>query len=213
MASYLYILCQALDLRALQKHYNAALSRLLTEELTTHLSAHVPTAAMSSLHSRIMTAILAALESTTTMDAVPRLRTVASATTTPILDFVASSSTSTTGDLVGAIAAFRGSFAQRGAQLLQDLRSSFLQGTAAPPSGATAYNPLAPAAHFLGRTRPVYEYIRVDLGVRTHGKENFNKFDNGLGNTEGQPGIGRNVSIIYEVRRIAIHTLSPSEHG
>lgn len=203
MASYFYILCQALDLRALQKHYNAALSDLLTEELTIYLAGIIPTTVIPSLHSQVMTAILASLEATTTMDAIPRLRTVASTTTTPILDFVSSCSVSINGDLVGAIAAFRSSFAKRAAQLLQDLRSSFLHGTSKSLADTPGYNSLAPAALFLGRTRPVYEYIRIDLGIRTHGLENFNEFDNGLGNTEGQPGIGRNVSVIYEVCEIS----------
>ncbi|KAF8520821.1 L-Aspartase-like protein [Gautieria morchelliformis] len=201
MASYLYILCQALDLRALQKHYNNALSRLLSEELTTHLATHVPNTLMSSLHAQAMAAILASLDATTTMDAVQRLKTAASATTTPILDVISSASVSTNGDLVDALGAFRLSFAKRGAQILQDLRRSFVEGTPPPPSGATAYDPRAPAAPFLGRTRPVYEYVRVTLGVKTHGLENINKFDSGLGATEGQPGIGRNVSVIYEAIR------------
>jgi phenylalanine ammonia-lyase len=199
MASYLYVLCQALDLRALQKHYNAALSRLLSEELTTHLATHVPCTVMSSLHSQAMAAILGSLDATTTMDAVQRLKTATSATTTPILDVISLFSVSTNEDFVDALGAFRLSFAKRGAQILQDLRRSFLEGTPPPPSGAIAYNPLAPAAPFLGRTRPVYEYIRVNLGVRTHGLENINQFDNGLGNTENEPGIGRNISVIYEV--------------
>lgn len=199
MATYLYVLCQALDLRALQKHYISALSDLLTEELTTHLEAFVPAGAMSTLHSQVMEAIIASLDATTTMDAVPRLKAVASATTTPILDIISSTSTSTSGDLIGAISSFRASFAEHGAEILQGLRRSFLEGSPPRPNGATSYDPRAPAAPFLGRTRPLYEYIRVELGVKTHGRENFDEFKNSLGNTEGEPGLGRNASIIYEV--------------
>ena len=147
-----------------------------------------------------MVAILASLDATTTMDAVPRLKAAASAATTPILDAISLTCSSTNGDLVGAIGSFRTSFAERGAQILQDLRRSFLEGSPPPPSGAISYNSLAPAAPFLGRTRVLYEYIRVDLGVRMHGLENLKGFVNGLGNTEGQPGLGRAASIIYEVR-------------
>jgi phenylalanine ammonia-lyase len=202
IASYFYILCQALDLRALQKHYNTALSNLLTEELTTHLSQHLPGSSVHSLHSQILPAIIASLDATTTMDAIPRLETAASASTAPIVDFITSSTISSQvrGDIFGSIAAFRASFSRRGARTLQDLRHSFVSGTPPPPfGGSSGYNPLAPAAPFLGRTRPVYEYIRVELGVRTHGLENWKRFEEGLGSIESQPGVGRNVSIIYEV--------------
>jgi len=203
LASYFYVLCQALDLRALQRHYNVALSKLLTEEFTAHFSAHLPESLIPSLHSRVLPAILASLDSTTTMDAVPRLQTVAAASTGPILDFVTSIEVApqVKGDMLGSIASFRASFSEHAAQILQDLRRSFVSGKPPARSKGTAFNPRAPAAAFLGRTRPMYEYIRIELGVRTHGQENWTEFEGGLGNFESQPGIGRNVSVIYEAIR------------
>jgi len=179
-----------------------ALSELLTEELTNHLSKHFPGSFVSSLHSKVFPAILTSLDATATQDATPRLETAASASMAPLLDFITLSpmSIQMTADILDSIAAFRMSFAQRGAQILKDLRHSFVSGTPPPLSGgSSAYNPLAPAAQLLGHTRPVYEYIRVNLGVRTHGLENWENFKTGLGGLESQPGIGRNVSIIYEV--------------
>ena len=56
----------------------------------------------------------------------------------------------------------------------------------------------APAAGYLGRTRPVYEFIRVTLGVKMHGRENASRFEKGLGVED--VSIGQHISLIHEVR-------------
>ncbi|KAF8573124.1 phenylalanine ammonia-lyase [Ramaria rubella] len=198
-ATYLYILCQALDLRALQRHYTHTLTRLLTATLTTHL----PTADIPALSARALPALLAALDATTTMDAGPRLKRAVDACVVPILDGLGAGAGAGAGeDLLRAVGAFRVELAEEGARALQALRYAFVAGRAPAPVEDT-YDPRAPAAPFLGRTRPLYEYIRITLGVRTHGLENWEKFEmgRGLGDTEGQPGVGRSVSVVYEAIR------------
>jgi phenylalanine ammonia-lyase len=167
------------------------------EELTTHISKHLPSGtAPALLHARLLPVILTSLDATTTMDADARLPVVISATTSPILDFLSSSGTpKLPGDIIKSVAAFRASFAKRGAAILQDLRHSFVSGKP-PSSSAPGYDPRAPAGPILGRTRLVYEYIRIQLGVRMHGLEHWNQFEDGLGSL---PSIGENISLIYEV--------------
>lgn len=139
---------------------------------------------LTKLGNTIAFAIQQALDGhTLIMDAVPRLRTAAAASTTPLVDFF-SLSTKTTGALSG-IPAFRAAVAVKGVDLLQRLREEFLTGARGP----------APAAAYVGNARPVYEFVRVKLGVKMHGEENFSRFDGGF----TQLTVGQNVSVIYEV--------------
>lgn len=46
----------------------------------------------------------------------------------------------------------------------------------------------------------MYEFVRITLGIRMHGSENYNRFANGLGIEDVT--IGQNVSLIHEVRNI-----------
>lgn len=64
-------------------------------------------------------------------------------------------------------------------------------------------------AHCLGRTRPLYEFVRNDLGVRIHGLANLRGFKGEGLSGVGERSIGESVSIIYEAirdRRVQ-HTL------
>ena len=71
--------------------------------------------------------------------------------------------------------------------LLEQLRRAYLSGE----RGA------APAAAYLGKTRPFYEFVRVELGVRMHGAENLDRFANGMGVDDVT--IGQKISVINEV--------------
>ncbi|KAG8955669.1 hypothetical protein FRC04_007660 [Tulasnella sp. 424] len=184
VSSYLYILCQALDLRALNNAFNEGLRDIIQEELHAQFASFVssPTE-LTKIGNAVSFAIQQALDShTLIMDAVPRLQTAAAASTTPLVDFFSLSS-KTTGALSG-IPAFRAAVASKGVDLLQRLREEFLTGARGP----------APAASYLGNARPVYEFVRVKLGVKMHGTENFSRFDGGF----TQLTIGQNVSVIYE---------------
>lgn len=87
--------------------------------------------------------------------------------------------------------AFRSAAATRGAAYLQALRRAFLTGERGT----------APAAPYLKGTRPMYEFVRVTLGIRMHGRENLDDFEKGLGVEDVT--IGQNVSRIYEVRLLS----------
>ncbi|GJJ08484.1 hypothetical protein Clacol_002702 [Clathrus columnatus] len=203
-ASCLYVLCQALDIRALQKQFKASIAVLLAEELRKHLfsdsSVQDATTIVSSLSVEIIPSVYASLDSTTTMDAAQRLDVVASAIIAPLFEGLSKrqimSSISTE-----SISALRKSFAERGITILNNLRRSYLSGeidSSYPVvNGSHSFNPRAPAAHLLGRTRPVYEFIRLDLKVPMHGLVNLEEFKS----PDTLPNVGQNVSYIYEAIR------------
>ncbi|KAH9856013.1 phenylalanine ammonia-lyase [Lenzites betulinus] len=182
-ASYLYTLCQALDLRAMQYDFQLEADTILREELTRFFGPHLSNTDLTTLLPLVSRQVRRSLEATSTMDAALRMRTVAAATTTPLVDFCAQHAGLTALD---QIVAFREALATRLLDAATRLREEYLGGA----KGAT------PASQYLGRSRPVYEFVRVTLGVRMHGAENLHKFQHGPGVEEQT--IGQNISIIHE---------------
>ncbi len=185
-ASFLYILCQALDLRAMQYEFQQEVDDILREELVRSFGAHLSDVDLNTLLPVISRALRHSFESTSTMDAVLRMRTIAAATTTALVDFLAVHSS--TGAL-DEIISFRAALAERMTTSLVRLRQQYLSGE----KGA------APASVYLGKSRALYEYIRVTLGVRMHGVENVHNFKEGPGVED--PTIGQNISLIHEAIR------------
>ncbi|KAI0042893.1 phenylalanine ammonia-lyase [Auriscalpium vulgare] len=185
-ATYLYLLCQAFDIRAMQADFETGLAAIVREELHTHFTEHLDSAGVP-LSREILTAMLAVLDSTTTMDAVPRMAKVAAAADSVFVNNLVGGNADFS-SLIG-LAPFRDAVAVRAAALLISLREEYLSGA----RGA------APASLYLNKTRPVYEFVRVVLGIRMHGVENHGVFENGLG-VDDQT-IGQNVSLIYEAIR------------
>lgn len=131
-------------------------------------------------------------DATSTMDAADRMNKVAASSTTCIVDFFTESDSveaASVGAALSSIPAFRAQVAAKARTLLVQLRADYLSGA----KGA------APASCYLNKTRPIYEYVRVTLGIRMHGSENNTLFANGLGVDDVT--IGQNVSLIQEVSR------------
>jgi phenylalanine ammonia-lyase len=188
-SSYLYILCQALDLRALQSEFGSGLDALVREEFEEHFGWYLSGDKFSSALSQVMKAMHETLESTSTMDAVPRMQKVAASSSTIIVDLF---TTTASVDALTALPRFRNRVASRASKLLEELQGDYLEGRRGQ----------APASKVLNRTRAVYEFVRVTLGIRMHGLENRSRFENGLGVEEQT--IGQNVSLIHEVRFFSI---------
>lgn len=139
-------------------------------------------------------AVLESLDNTTTKDAVPRLQVVAAAASAPLIDaFVSHSSFTSSGDAISAISTFRAAVAARSAAALIALRQEFLT----PEADGRGRTPAS--AYVAPKTKPVYEFIRRDLGIRMHGWENYNNFDENAGLAFGERTIGGDISLIYEV--------------
>lgn len=184
-ASYLYVLCQALDLRAMHHDLQSQLSAIVRELVPKHF----PSAAKHAdvLLPILERAVFRALNATSTADCKARMIQVAASTTTPLVDFF-STDASTAAELPHIIG-FRAELAERAADTLARLRAQYLEGE----RSAT------PAAQYLGGTRAVYEFVRVTLGVRMHGAENLHSFEMGLGVEDGT--IGASISTIHEAIR------------
>lgn len=232
-------------MRTLQLEFDHSVQTMLLEELETHFGiifSSVASNYMPTLHASLMHVIREALDATTPKDAVPRMEVVAQACTTPLVNFLlalplsapaqsstlssraptpfvnapesssapASESTSPIAAAFSMISSFRESFASRSVALLNSLRKAYLSGARGP----------TPASPYLAHgTRPIYEFVRLTLGVRMHGWENINMFDTGamatslasdktdnggvsmsgeLGFDEREGTVGMNASVIYE---------------
>ncbi|KZP27585.1 phenylalanine ammonia-lyase [Athelia psychrophila] len=193
IASYLYVLCQALDLRALQSELYRGLDAIVADELLHSFPAStLPATGHTILLRTVRKVMRETLDATSTMDAKDRMVKVAASSTASIIDYFTGPAVATSADLVAAFTAiptFRSGVASRASTLLEDLRADYLSGA----KGA------APASRFLNKTRPIYEFVRITLGIRMHGVENQSSFAHGLG--EEDVTIGQNVSLIQEAMR------------
>jgi len=187
ISSYLYLLCQAFDIRALQADFNRTMVPIVEEELFAHFGDKLG-GYKSSINQDILKIMLLTLDSTTTMDAGPRMTKVAGASVPILVDYFTTDPSADPAALT-AIPAFRASVASRATALLVSLRKEYL-------SGARGQ---APASSYLNKTRPIYEFVRLSLGIRMHGSENESVFANGLGVEDVT--IGQNVSLIHEAIR------------
>ncbi|KAI0079300.1 phenylalanine ammonia-lyase [Panus rudis PR-1116 ss-1] len=186
-ASYIYILCQALDLRALQTEFQRGIDTITRTELSNHFGSVLSQDQLDTLFTSVSRAMDRTLESTSTMDAAPRMHKVAGAGVTPIVEFCSADESLT--PALANIAKFRNTVAEQAANLLVKLREEYLSGAKGP----------APAAPYLGRTRPVYEFVRLTLGIKMHGAENMHRFAQGPGVED--VSIGQNISLIHEAIR------------
>ncbi|KAJ6593526.1 L-Aspartase-like protein [Mycena capillaripes] len=190
IASYLYVLCQALDLRALQNELIDGLNKIASEELALLFGPYLSQSELSTTTSKVCAALQDTLNDTSTMDAAERMVKVAASSSTVLVDaFVGSPSCSNPGAALASIPVFRSKVAARAESLLDGLRRAYLLGG----RGAS------PASPYLNKTRPVYEFVRLTLGIKMHGAENYNSFANGMG--VDADTTGANVSLIHEAIR------------
>lgn len=193
MSSYIYVICQALDLRVLRQELIDGVSRIVKEELVDLFAPVLSHSDLNSVTSKVQKTLIDALDHTTTMDVTERMIKVAASSTTVLVDFFTSctfvSGPSAAGSALTSIPLFRSRVASRAATLLDQLRRSYLSGE----RGA------APASKHLKKTRPLYEFVRLTLGIRMHGSENYHRFVNGHGTDEVT--VGQNVSLIHEAIR------------
>lgn len=134
-------------------------------------------------------------DATSTMDAAERMHKVAASSTTCLLDFFTGPSyarAESVSTMLTAIPSFRARVAERLTSLLDELRRDYLSGARGP----------GPASPFLNKTKPVYEFVRIGLGIKMHGSENYHRFSKGLGVEEQT--VGQNVSVIHEVCIISL---------
>jgi phenylalanine ammonia-lyase len=187
-ASYLYILCQAVDLRALQAEFAQIVDGILNEEIEKLISQSpapesIPESAVKVLTFQLREAFHGSLEMTATMDAPLRMITAAKTSSTIFLDFLTNHPEISLP--LQQISIFQNTLSTRTSRALEDLRLDYFKANRGP----------TPASNWMGRTKAVYEFIRVTLGVKMHGLENHERFEKGLGY---YGNVGQDVSKIYE---------------
>lgn len=173
----------------MQRELYNAVNQIASEELGTAFGSSITQSELALLTATVCTTLQEALDNTTTMDASDRMEMVASSCSSILIDFFTSKSTiapERIGTTLQAIPSFRKQVATRAASALDDLRRSYLSGGRGK----------APASRYLNKTRPVYEFVRLGLGIRMHGSENYSDFANGHGHDEQT--IGQNISLIHE---------------
>ncbi|KAF4620679.1 hypothetical protein D9613_000743 [Agrocybe pediades] len=187
-ATYLYFLCQALDLRALRTEFFQGLRTILEEELGSSFASFIPKSKEADLLENLFAVMEHAFDKTTIMDSADQMSAVAASTAPILLDHFAASEEADS-PTVGTFTRFRNGIVTKLTALHAKLRDEYLTGARGP----------APASALLGKTKAMYNYIRKDLGIKMHGAENHSKFANGIGSDE--VSIGQNISKIYEAIR------------
>ena len=149
------------------------LDSIVGEELTSAFGSFLPCHEIAILRSNLVKVMDEQLEKTATMDNADRMTAVAASSSSLLLNFFTGPSAPRrlqSYDVLNAISKFQSSVASQSTALMDGLRKAYISGEHGP----------APASPYLGRTKAIYEFIRIDLGVHTHGTENLNNSDNGL---------------------------------
>jgi phenylalanine ammonia-lyase len=163
------------------------LNKIASEELALSFAPYLAQSELSAATSKVCFVLHDTLNDTSTMDAAERMVKVAASSSTVLVDIITGQACSNPGAALSAIPTFRAKVAARAESLLDGLRRAYLMGE----RGA------APASPHLNKTRPVYEFVRLTLGIKMHGAENYNSFASGMGVDEDT--IGQQVSLIHEV--------------
>ena len=178
----------ALDLRAMQAEFEKEFYEIVRTELRANFGSCVSSAEEGPLLKQILNVMLSTLDLTTTMDATDRMIRVAASSDSVIVKHFMQAKGPGVIALSG-LPCFNDNVAKRATVLLTDLRDVYLTGT----RGA------APARLHLTKTRPVYEFVRMTLGIGMHGLENHREFPDGMDLEDAT--IGEKVSLIHEVKK------------
>ncbi|KAG9312071.1 phenylalanine ammonia-lyase [Chiua virens] len=183
-ATHLFVVCQALDLRAMYIEMRRMSAQLVRDLIREGFS--LGDADVEKVARKVLLQMNEALDRTTAMDTAPRMAKVASEAVSPLLEALGALDASTLD--FGKLATFRTTLAAKLSALLTELRCAYLgvplsdvrRGCIGASREAVAAvfdlapRGRAPASAFLApRTRVVYEFIRETLGVPMYGADNL----------------------------------------
>ncbi|KAG8221301.1 phenylalanine ammonia-lyase [Butyriboletus roseoflavus] len=230
-ATHLFVVCQALDARALYVEMRQLCAQVVRDLVREAFSLSGADQLVDKIARKVIPQVYDALDRTTSMDTAPRMAKVASEAVSPLLEALTWLDLSTL-DL-GKVAAFRATLADSLAALLTELRCAYLgvsladvrrgcMGSTLTSTGTPIFDIAprgrTPASTFLApRTRVVYEFVREELGIQMHGADNlkgsvFGMHEGGLPGLEVEDvmaslggsvdtTVGDKVSIIVEAIR------------
>lgn len=186
-ATHLFVVCQALDARALYVEMRQLSAQVVRDVVREAFSLSGADQLVDKIAGKVIHQVYDALDRTPGMDTAPRMAKVASEAVSPLLDALAWLDLSTL-DL-GKVAGFRATLAERLTALLTELRCAYLGVSLAdvrrgcigstlaptePPVFDISPRGRTPASAFLApRTRVVYEFVREELGIQMHGADNL----------------------------------------
>ncbi|KAH7096556.1 phenylalanine ammonia-lyase [Auriculariales sp. MPI-PUGE-AT-0066] len=174
-ASYIYILCQAVDIRAAQADFEVEMAKILMRLLKQHFGT-----SGEELATTLLASMKASLETNSTQDAVDRMTTTAQSTALALY--------STIPEQAVCVSAF---ITELSKELLAAYSTSMLNYLEAKKD----------ATPYLGRTKTLYTFVRSELKVPMHGLANLHGFraaqEDPLA-AFGEHSIGESVSVIYE---------------
>ena len=184
LSTHLYCACQALDLRYLEFAFKEKFNPTILTSLTTSFSAFLSTEEIALLATKIRSAIWRRLEQTTSVDLAPRWEDAFAFVSSLVLDSLATSRIECKDSPIEAIKNWRSSSSSSAISLTKSIRESFFASTLTSTS---------PTSEYLGNTRPLYDFVRHTLGVKSRRGDVF------LGKQEAT--IGSAVSKIYDAVR------------
>lgn len=177
-ASYVYVLCQAVDLRAMQAEFEASIVPTLVDLLARHFP-DMP-CDYDALLAKLASEIRGSFENTSTLDLRDRVNAAARAAALT---------------LYSAVPVHAASVPQVLEELSESLFESYSCVRLEYLQGAKTASPS------LGRTCTLYDFVRQDLAIHMHGLANLDDFKGDGASAFGRRSVGDCVSAIYESMR------------
>ena len=181
----IYNLCQAFDLRALQRKIASGLSAQIEKSIADFFSTWINDADQKMLAARVFHSLNHRLDETSARDLHSRLSDAYMQAGYELIQYFTKLPSGGGSDPLRTIIAWRNASADQTYALYRRATDEFL----ANPNGCHA-SPL------LGRSKKIYEFVRRTLKVPMHGQENNTDFKEGI-----KQSIGGYASVIYEALR------------
>lgn len=223
-ASYIYILCQAVDLRALQRRARILVSAITARVLAEHLGSVISSFslpaganfsddeallnALTGSAATLVDSVWATYDGAASLDGRPRADKAAKAAVQGVVEILLNGSdASQAATVLARLPALQTALSNALFEKYEALVNAFLDG-----SFSTSSSTYLPALPLLGRTRALYTFVRRPrseggLGIAMHGRENARGFEGGLGAQSGgvdarEADVGRTIGVeiglIYE---------------
>ncbi|PWZ02974.1 putative phenylalanine ammonia-lyase [Testicularia cyperi] len=179
----LYLLCQALDIRALQDKVAAQLPAWILASLNAHFGEWMDEAKQKEIAALVLKQMSKRLDETSSKDLRDRLVETYQDASSVLVKYFSELPSGGGADPLRNIVKWRAAGVADTEKIYRQTVAEFLDDPHA-----------CHASHLLGKTKRAYEFVRKTLGVPMHGKENFHEFQ---GEFSSWNTTGSYVSVIY----------------
>lgn len=158
MANYVYVLCQAIDLRVMLSTFLTALEGLVVAETQCYFKGMVNKRELSNLCTKVCTYVKSRFEATMRDDAKPRFSDIFSTATSIIFEALSGDNVRPDTDpqqMLDCVQLWKKGLVHKALGLYTSHRNEFVVQE-------------MPAIETMGRTRALYQFVRRDLGVGMH---------------------------------------------